>query len=147
MLTYGDGVGDINIFEQLDYHRKNGRLATVTTVQPFGKFGAINLDKQGIVRSFREKPKGDNSWVNGGFFVLEPEIFNYIKDENIIWEKEPLENLAKDEQLIAYKHYGFWKPMDTLSDKKELERLWSSGNAPWQIWNDQNNGYDIKEKV
>ncbi|OGH95340.1 MAG: glucose-1-phosphate cytidylyltransferase [Candidatus Melainabacteria bacterium GWA2_34_9] len=145
MLTYGDGVGDINIFELLNYHRKNGKLATVTTVQPSGKFGALNLDNQGVVSSFREKPKSDNSWVNGGFFVLEPEIFNYIKDENIIWEKEPLENLAKDGQLVAYKHYGFWKPMDTLNDKKELERLWNSDNAPWQIWDDQSNSYnDIK---
>ncbi len=146
MLTYGDGVGDINISELLTRHRKSGKLATITTVQPSGRFGAVSLDNQGIVRSFKEKPKGDNFWVNGGFFVLEPEIFNYIRDEKTVWEKEPLENLAKERQLAAYKHYGFWKPMDTLRDKNDLETLWNSGNAPWQIWNDQNN-YCMNEKV
>ena len=134
MLTYGDGVADININKLVEFHKKHGRYATVTTVQPSGKFGALTIGKDEQIESFVEKPAGDGSWVNGGFFMLEPQIFDYIKGDETIWEREPLENLSKDGQLIAYKHSGFWKPMDTLRDKRELEELWNSGNLPWGIW-------------
>jgi glucose-1-phosphate cytidylyltransferase len=136
LLTYGDGVGDINIKELVDFHVKNGKYATVTAVQPSGRFGAISLNEKNLVNNFQEKPKGDNVWINGGFFVLEPDVFKYIKDDETIWEKDPLEQLSKDKQLVAYKHHGFWKPMDTLRDKRELENLWNTGNAPWKIWRD-----------
>lgn len=134
MLTYGDGVGDININDSLDFHKKNNKLATITAVQPIGRFGAINIDNLSHVSSFHEKPKGDGSWINGGFFILEPKIFDYIENDFSIWEREPLENLAKDNQLIAYKHNGFWRPMDTLRDKKLLDEMWKNGNAQWKIW-------------
>ena len=136
MATYGDGVGDINIEELLEFHKKHGKYATVTAVQPSGRFGALNIDDKNLVLNFEEKPKGDKAWINGGFFVLEPEIFNYIKGDDTMWEREPLENLAKDGQLVAYKHYGFWKPMDTLRDKRELEELWNSGKPPWKVWDE-----------
>ncbi len=137
MLTYGDGVADINIKELIEFHKKHGKYATVTAVQPSGRFGALELDESNNVIRFKEKPKGDGAWINGGFFVLEPEIFDYInKGDETYWERDPLENLAKDGQLVAYKHYGFWKPMDMLRDKKELEELWNSGKAPWKIWDD-----------
>jgi glucose-1-phosphate cytidylyltransferase len=136
MATYGDGVGDINIKELLEFHKKHGKYATVTAVQPSGRFGALNLDERDNIISFEEKPKGDKTWVNGGFFVLEPQILEYIKGDETLWEKEPLENLSKDNQLVAYKHYGFWKPMDTLRDKRELEALWNSGSPPWKIWDE-----------
>lgn len=135
MMTYGDGVADVNIPELIDFHRKNGKIATLTAVQPSGRFGALELAEDLVVK-FQEKPKGDGGWVNGGFFVLEPAVFDYIEGDETVWEKEPLENLARDRQLVAYKHYGFWKPMDTLRDKLELERLWQSGKAPWKIWKD-----------
>ncbi|UOD35666.1 glucose-1-phosphate cytidylyltransferase [Deferribacteraceae bacterium V6Fe1] len=135
MLTYGDGVGDINIKELLEFHKKHGKYATLTAVQPSGRFGALDLNEN-EVKAFEEKPKGDGSWINGGFFVLQPQIFDYIKGDDTIWEKEPLENLAKAGQLISYKHTGFWKPMDTLRDKRELEALWQSKNAPWKVWNE-----------
>jgi len=134
MATYEDGVGDININGLLEFHRKYGKYATITAVQPPGRFGALNLSDCDNVLSFNEKPKGDKAWINGGFFVLEPEIFNYIKGDETFWEREPLENLAKDGQLVAYRHCGFWKPMDTLRDKRELEELWNSGNPPWRVW-------------
>ena len=134
MATYGDGVGDINIKGLLEFHRKHRKYATITAVQPPGRFGALNLSDGDIVLSFNEKPKGDQAWINGGFFVLEPEIFNYIKGDETFWERDPLENLAKDGQLVAYRHHGFWKPMDTLRDKRELEELWNSGNPPWRVW-------------
>lgn len=135
MLTYGDGVANINLCKLLEFHKKQGKYATVTSVQPSGRFGALNLDDRDNVISFVEKPRGDDAWVNGGFFVLEPQVFDYIKggDEST-WEREPLENMAKDGQLVAYKHDGFWKPMDTLRDKIELERLWNSGKATWKVW-------------
>jgi len=136
MLTYGDGVGDINIEELIKFHRQHGKYATVTAVQPMGRFGALVLNEENQVLTFKEKPKGDRAWINGGFFVLEPEVFDYIEGDNTIWEKEPLERLAKDGQLMAYKHYGFWYCMDTLRDKKELERLWASGRPPWKVWKD-----------
>ncbi|MGD0335661.1 MAG: glucose-1-phosphate cytidylyltransferase [Candidatus Omnitrophota bacterium] len=132
MLTYGDGVGNINIKESMDFHRKHGKLATITAVQLEGRFGAIEIKGQNTVASFWEKPKGDGAWINGGFFVLEPGIFGYIKGD-CTWEKKPLQNLGKDGQLKAFKHNGFWKCMDTLRDKIELERLWESGKAPWKL--------------
>jgi glucose-1-phosphate cytidylyltransferase len=135
MLTYGDGVGNINIKELLDFHKKHGKYATLTAIQPSGRFGALDLNDSEI-KAFKEKPKGDGAWINGGFFVLEHQIFDYIEGDETIWEREPLENLAKDGQLMAYKHKGFWKPMDTLRDKRELEALWQSGNPPWKVWND-----------
>ena len=135
MLTYGDGVGNINIEELLNFHKKHGKYATLTAVQPSGRFGALELNEN-QVKAFKEKPKGDGAWINGGFFVLEPQIFKYIEGDETIWERDPLENLAKDGQLMAYKHTGFWKPMDTLRDKRELEALWQSGNPPWKVWND-----------
>ena len=133
MLTYGDGVGNINIKELLEFHKKHGKYATLTAVQPSGRFGALDLDKNEI-KAFKEKPKGDGAWINGGFFVLEPQIFEYIEGDETIWEREPLENLARDGQLMAYKHTGFWHPMDTLRDKRKLETLWETGSAPWKIW-------------
>ncbi|WP_457622326.1 glucose-1-phosphate cytidylyltransferase [Persephonella sp.] len=135
MLTYGDGVGNINIKELLEFHKKHGRYATLTAVQPSGRFGALDLEDV-QVKAFKEKPKGDGAWINGGFFVLEPQIFDYIEGDETIWERDPLENLAKDGQLMAYKHTGFWKPMDTLRDKRELESLWQSENPPWKVWED-----------
>jgi glucose-1-phosphate cytidylyltransferase len=134
MLTYGDGVSDVNIEKLVDFHKKNHKYATLTAVQPLGKFGSLSLDNLGKVNKFTEKLAGDGAWINGGFFVLEPAIFDYIEGDNTFWEREPLEKLAKDEQLIAYKHFGFWRCMDTLRDKRELEELWKSGNPPWKVW-------------
>ncbi|MBU6392493.1 MAG: glucose-1-phosphate cytidylyltransferase [Planctomycetes bacterium] len=134
MLTYGDGVANINLQNLLEFHGKYGKYATVTSVQPSGKFGALELDDRNKVLSFQEKPKGDGAWINAGFFVLEPKVFDYIKEDETIWEREPLEGIAKDGQLMAYKHHEFWKCMDTLRDRVELENLWASGNAPWKVW-------------
>lgn len=134
MLTYGDAVADININELYKSHIKSNKIATVTAVRPPGRFGTLIIDNENNVIEFIEKPAGDGAWINGGFFVLEPEIFNYIKDDTTIFEREPLERLAKENQLNAYKHYGFWKAMDTLRDKIELENLWNSGIAPWKLW-------------
>lgn len=135
LLTYGDGVADINIESLIKHHELSGKIATLTAVQPSGKFGALNIDKSDNILSFKEKPQGDGAWINGGFFVCEPDIFNYLKDDvNCIFEKEPLENLANDNELNAYKHSGFWRPMDTLRDKKELTEMWMTGKAPWAIW-------------
>lgn len=134
MLTYGDGVGNIPINKLLAFHKEHGKYLTITAVQPPGRFGALNLDNNNKVISFFEKPKGDFGWINGGFFVLEPEIFEYIEGDNTIWEKEPLENLARDGHVVAYKHYDYWKCMDTLRDKIELENLWDSGNPKWKVW-------------
>jgi glucose-1-phosphate cytidylyltransferase len=136
MLTYGDGVGDIDINKLIEFHRSNNKLATLTSIQVPGRFGNIQTNKDGIVEKFQEKPDGDGMWINGGFFVLEPEIFNYLKGdiENVQWEKQPLSKIAEDNQLSAYRHFGFWKPMDALRDRIELEQLWNNGNAPWKIW-------------
>jgi glucose-1-phosphate cytidylyltransferase len=135
MLTYGDGVADIDINKLVKIHKESGRIATVTIVQPSGRFGAIQLDENNNnVLSFKEKPKGDGSWINGGFFVLQPEVFNYIDGDHTTFEHEPLENLAKNNNLCAYRHYGFWRPMDTLRDKTDLEEAWQSGNAKWRVW-------------
>jgi glucose-1-phosphate cytidylyltransferase len=134
MLTYGDGVGNINIRELLEFHKKHNKFVTITAVQPSGRFGALNLDKQDKVLAFQEKPKGDNAWINGGFFVLDPQIFNYIEGDETWWEREPMERLAKEGQMSAFLHRGFWHSMDTLRDKNHLEQLWQSGRAPWKIW-------------
>jgi len=135
MLTYGDGVGNINIKNLIEFHKKHGKYATVTSVQPLGRFGAMDLDDSDKVVSFIEKPKGDSLWINAGFFVLEPKIFDYIEEgDDTIWEREPLENLAKEGQLVSYKHNEFWKCMDTLRDRIELENLWASENPPWKVW-------------
>ena len=131
--TYGDGVGDINITELIDFHQSGKRKATLTGVQPPGRFGSVNHDGD-EVDSFQEKPEGDGAWINGGFFVLEPSIFDEIDSDSTIWERQPLENLAKQRELGIYKHKGFWRPMDTLRDKHELESLWDSGKAPWKSW-------------
>lgn len=135
MMTYGDAVGDIDIKMLVKEHKKNNKFVTLTAVQAAGRFGVVDIDKNNKVTTFLEKPKGEGSWVNVGFFVLEPEVFSYIqKGDATIWEEEPLERLAKDGQLRAYKHTTFWKCMDTLRDKIELEHLWASGRAPWKIW-------------
>ena len=135
LMTYGDGISDINIEKLVLTHKKSKKFATLTAVQTASRFGILDINKDNNVKSFLEKPKGESSWINAGFFVLEPEIFEYIKNgDSTIWEREPLENLAKDGQLNAYKHTGFWKCMDTLRDKIELEKLWQSGNPPWKIW-------------
>ena len=132
-FTYGDGVGDINITELIQFHRKQNTLATCTATQPPGRFGTLDMDQSKIV-SFNEKPLGDGAWINGGFFVLSPKVFDYIDDDDTTWEKEPIEKIAKEGKLSAFKHKGFWKPMDTLRDKNQLDELWNSGNAPWKIW-------------
>ncbi len=134
MLTYGDGVGNIDINALIEFHQKNRRLATLTAVRPPARFGLANINEKDEVASFVEKPVGDGSWINGGFFVLEPKIFDYISGDETIWEKEPLENLAAEKQLMSYKHYGFWRPMDTIRDKNILENLWHSNQAPWKVW-------------
>jgi glucose-1-phosphate cytidylyltransferase len=132
-LTYGDGVGSIDITALLKFHHNHGRLASMTAVQPPGRFGAIKIDGTNI-QSFQEKPTGDGAWINGGFFVLSPKVLELINSDDMAWEKEPLETLAKTDQLQAFFHRGFWQPMDTLRDKTLLENLWNSGAAPWKIW-------------
>ncbi|MFZ5951015.1 MAG: glucose-1-phosphate cytidylyltransferase [Candidatus Rifleibacteriota bacterium] len=132
-FTYGDGVADVNIKDQLEFHKKHGKKATMTVVQPPGRFGAVLLD-QTRVASFSEKPKGDNTWINGGFFILEPSVIDLIKNDDSIWERYPLERLAEQDQLQAYCHDGFWRPMDTLRDKTYLENLWAENKAPWKVW-------------
>lgn len=135
MLTYGDGLSDINIAKLLQMHTKNKKFATLTAVQTTGRFGVLDIDKENSVKSFLEKPKGESSWINAGFFILEPQVFDYIKgDDSAVWERQPLEKLARDNQLVAYKHSGFWKCMDTLRDKIELEDLWKAARAPWKVW-------------
>jgi len=134
LMTYGDGVSQIDIRALVRFHRKHKKLATVTAGQPVGRFGSLDIGKEGKVSSFLEKPKGDRNWINAGFFVLEPGIFDYIEGDHMHWEKEPLEGLAKSGQLVAYKHEKFWKSMDTLRDKLELEHLWNSGKASWKTW-------------
>ena len=134
-FTYGDGVSDVNIKNIIQFHKDQNTLATVIAVQPPGRFGAFTLsESETKIESFREKPKGDNAWVNGGFFVLEPGVFDYIEDDTTIWEQEPLTKLSRDLQLSAYKHDGFWQSMDTLRDKSVLEELWLEENPPWKIW-------------
>jgi glucose-1-phosphate cytidylyltransferase len=133
-FTYGDGVSDVNITELIKFHKGHGKKATLTAVYPPGRFGAIDIHADHHITSFKEKPKGDGGMINGGFFVLSPKVINLIKDDSTIWEREPLESLAKESQMMAYQHHGFWQPMDTLRDKNSLEELWASGNAPWKVW-------------
>lgn len=136
MLTYGDGVSNIDINKLIEYHKSKKKLVTLTTIQAPGRYGNINLNKDGIVKEFEEKPDGDGIWINGGFFVLQPEVFNYLNGdlENVQWEKQPLKQIANDNQLAAYQHNGFWKCMDALRDKIELEQLWESKSAKWKVW-------------
>ncbi|KQY49721.1 glucose-1-phosphate cytidylyltransferase [Lysobacter sp. Root494] len=132
-FTYGDGLSDVDIGSEIAFHRERGAFATVCAVQPPGRFGALDIEGNRITR-FTEKPQGDGTWINGGFFVLQPEVLAYIDNDESIWEREPLERLARDGQLSAYTHNGFWHPMDTLRDKNKLEELWQSGSAPWKVW-------------
>ncbi|WP_229419090.1 glucose-1-phosphate cytidylyltransferase [Pseudoduganella flava] len=132
-FTYGDGVSNVNIAETIAFHRKHGKLATLTAVEPPGRFGVLQLDGDRI-QAFREKPQGEGSWINGGFFVLHPDVIDYIEGDSTTWEKAPMENLARDGQLHAYFHDDFWQPMDTLRDRMHLEELWKSGRAPWKTW-------------
>ena len=134
MLTYGDGVADVDIRKILKFHKAHGKIVTLTATQPMGRFGSLILRNENQVKGFQEKPKGDNSWINGGYFVVEPEIFKYLSGDETIFEKEPLEILAEEGKLFAFKHSGFWYPMDTLRDKVYLEDLWQSGKAPWKVW-------------
>jgi glucose-1-phosphate cytidylyltransferase len=135
-MTYGDGVSNVDITALVAFHREQKALATLTAVQPPGRFGTFTLsDQESKITSFREKPRGDGAWINGGFFVLEPEVMDYISGDETVWEQAPLQNLARDGALAAYKHYGFWHPMDTLRDKNALAKLWESHEAPWKIWN------------
>jgi len=134
-LTYGDGVSDVNITELVEFHRAEKVLATLTAVQPPGRFGTFNLTQgQTRISGFREKPRGDGAWVNGGFFVLEPGAIDYVEGDETVWEREPLQRLAQDGALAAYKHYGFWHPMDTLRDKNVLEQMWALDSPPWKVW-------------
>jgi len=135
MLTYGDGVSDVNVTELVATHKAKGKMCTVTSVQPSGRFGALNISEDNNVHSFMEKPKGDGSWINGGYFVCEPQVFDYIQEgDSTIWEQKPMEALAKDGEMYAYKHSGFWRPMDTLKDKQDLNEMWDTKNAPWKTW-------------
>jgi glucose-1-phosphate cytidylyltransferase len=136
MLTYGDGVANIDLDSLLSFHKSHGKIATVTAIQPEARFGGMELGEGGIVNNFKEKPKGDGKWINGGFFVLRPEVFNYLEGnmDEIMWEDDPMEKLTKNKQLVAYKHNGFWKCMDAMRDKLELESLWQNNQAKWKIW-------------
>ena len=137
LLTYGDGVSDIDIAASIAAHKASGKLCTMTAVRPSGRFGALTINNTDTITSFQEKPKGDGAYINGGFFVCEPQVMDYISDgDEVIFERAPLEKLAKEGQLHAYKHDGFWQPMDTLRDKIQLTELWQSGKAPWKKWED-----------
>ena len=134
MVTYGDGVSDVDINKLLDFHKSHGKIGTMTAVQPSGRFGSLDISWDNSVRSFIEKPKGDGAWINAGFFVFNSDIFNYIEGDSSIFERAPLESLSQKNELYSFKHEGFWKPMDTLREKYEMEDLWSSGKAPWKVW-------------
>lgn len=136
MVTYGDGLSNQDLGELVSFHKKCGRIGTMTTVQPSGRFGSVDMDSSNTINAFVEKPRGDGAWINAGFFVFEPQIFSYIDGDQTVFERQPLEALARDRQLVGYKHSGFWKPMDTLREKNEFEELWASGRAPWKVWND-----------
>jgi len=134
MLTYGDGVSDVDLAALVSFHKTHGRKATVTAVQPAGRFGALELDDGGAVSAFREKPQGERGWINGGFFVLEPSVCELIAGDGTVWEGKPLERLAAEHELVAFRHAGFWQPVDTLREHQLLEKLWQSGQAPWKRW-------------
>ena len=134
LMTYGEGVADIDINKSVEFHKAQGKLCTVTAVQPPGRFGAIFTNDEDQIERFEEKPHGDGVWINGGFFVCEPGVMDLIEDDSTIWEQRPLKTLAADKQLSNFQHRGFWQPMDTLRDKRELEKLWNSGKAPWKLW-------------
>ncbi len=134
-LTYGDGVSDVNIEESLKFHKQHGKAVTMTAIQPEARFGNLDIDNNFNIRKFMEKPKNEAGWINGGFFVCEPKVFDYIlEEENCIFEQEPLQNLALDGEMVAYKHKGFWQPMDTLRDNQKLNKLWKENSAPWKVW-------------
>jgi len=138
LLTYGDGLANVNIKKLIKYHKLSGKSATMTVVQPKGRFGIVDIDKKSnLVKNFSEKPKGDGYWVNGGFFVLKQNIFKHLKDDTSVWEKEPLEKLSNNSELLAYRHNGFWYAMDTIRDKNYLDELWFSKKSPWKLWNDK----------
>jgi len=134
LLTYGDGVADLNIQQTIDRHKASGKLLTVTAYKPGGKFGALEIAKNGEVTSFMEKPDGDGNWINAGYFVCQPEITDYIEGDNTIFERQPLEQIAAEKKMNAFRHTGFWKPMDTLRDNTELNEMWDNGTAPWKVW-------------
>ncbi len=133
-FTYGDGLGNIDVSALIKFHENHGKKATVTATRPPGRYGALKFGPKNIVTSFQEKPDGDGSWINGGFFILKPEVIDLIENDETTWENEPLFNLTKNEELFAFKHEGFWQPMDTLREKNMLNKMWSQGNAPWKIW-------------
>ena len=138
LLTYGDGVGNIDIPSVIDFHKKSGKYATLSAVQPEGRFGIVEALPDGTVTSFQEKPKNEDTWINAGFFVCEPQVFDYIPDmDSAIWEKDALQSLARDGKLGMYKHRGFWRPMDMLKDKQDLNKMWDANIAPWKIWDKQ----------
>ena len=136
MLTYGDGVGDVDIKALIENHKKSGKLCTLTAYQPEGRFGALGIDEDGTISKFQEKPKESGAWINAGFFVCQPEVLKYIPEDatDIMWEQEPLKAIARDGQLNAYKHTGFWHPMDMLKDKEDLNKMWANNTAPWKVW-------------
>ena len=137
MLTYGDGLSNVDISALVNFHQQHGKIATLTAIQPEARFGGLDISSDGEIVNFREKPKGDGKWINGGFFVLKNEVFNYLNEENIdavMWEEAPLEKLTSDNQLMAFKHHGFWKCMDAMRDKIELENMWESEDPKWKIW-------------
>ncbi len=134
LMTYGDGLADININKLLDFHNKNNLKATLTAVRPPSRFGSLDINNDNVITRFKEKPSGENSWINGGFFVLNSEVLDTISNDEIVWEREPLEKLAEQKEISAYKHYGFWQPMDTLRDLNYLNNLWKSNSAPWKTW-------------
>jgi len=133
-FTYGDGVSDVNITDLVEFHKKSGKLVSLTATQPTGRFGSLSIDDDGSLMSFAEKQRGDGRWVNGGFFVMSPAVGSYLKDDATVWEQEPMETIAREGKVAAFKHSGFWQPMDTVHDKSVLESLWSSGSAPWKVW-------------
>jgi glucose-1-phosphate cytidylyltransferase len=133
-LTYGDGVSDVNISKLIEFHRSHGLKASLTAIYPPGRFGALNIQNDHRITSFMEKPKGDGGMINGGFFVLSPKVIDLIENDQVVWEREPLQTLAETNQLKAFKHFGFWQPMDTLRDKNYLEEVWQTDNAPWKVW-------------
>lgn len=134
MMTYGDGVADIDLKALLDYHMNSGKLATLTAIQPGGRFGVLEIEPDDSITHFKEKSLEDGGWINGGFMVLDPKVLDYIEGDSVVFEREPLEKLAKDHQLNAYKHFGFWQCMDTVRDKELLEKLWTTSKAPWKVW-------------